>query len=279
MDRYVGKVAIVTGGAGGIGSEISRRLAKEGAAVVVADLNLKDAKIVAAGIVKKGGRAIAVRCDILSEVDAKRCIAATVKQFGRLDILVNNAAVALKASLAECSVADWDREVDGTLKGAFIMSQAALPVMVRRKGSNIVNIGSVNGLKYYGNPVYSVGKAGLISLTQSIAVEYGPQGVRANMVSPGTVRTQTITWVLRLKKDPDIFKKLANWYPVGRVGTPEDIAAAVAFIASDEAGFVSGTNLVVDGALSAGVRPLFEQTSLERGAATPRGGKRKRART
>lgn len=263
MQRYVGKVVIVTGGAGGIGSAIARRLAKEGAAVVIFDVRSREAKNVAAAIVRTGGRAHAIRGSILSETDAARCIAATVEHFGSLDVLVNNAATALKSTLAECTVKDWDREIDGTLKGAFLMSQAALPTLVVRGKGCIVNIGSVNGLMYFGNPAYSVAKAGLINLTQALAVEYGRHGVRANMVSPGTVQTQNITWVMRLKNDPKIFEKLTRWYPVGRVGQPDDIAAAVAYIASDEAGFVSGANLVVDGALTAGVSALADQTAVE----------------
>ena len=264
MERYIGKTAIVTGGAGGIGSAISRRLASEGAAVVIFDIKSQEAKRVAGEIVETGGRAHAIRGDLLSERDVARCVAATVKRFGGLDVVVNNAAVALRETLADCSVEDWDREVDGTLKGAYLMSQAALPALIKRGGGSIVNIGSVNGLMYFGNPLYSAAKAGLISLTQAFAVEYGGHGIRANMVSPGTVQTQTPTWVARLEKDPEIFEKLVRWYPVGRVGQPDDIAAAVAYIASDEASFVSGANLVVDGGLTAGNAMMGGQTAVKR---------------
>jgi NAD(P)-dependent dehydrogenase (short-subunit alcohol dehydrogenase family) len=127
----------------------------------------------------------------------------------------------------------------------------------------VVNVGSVNGLLALGNPAYSAAKAGLLSFTQSLATEYGPKGIRANMVSPGTIQTGSPSWQKRLARDPDVFEKLARWYPVGRVGKPTDIAAAIAFLASDEAAFVNGANLVVDGGLTAGLAPMIEELILE----------------
>jgi meso-butanediol dehydrogenase/(S,S)-butanediol dehydrogenase/diacetyl reductase len=176
-----------------------------------------------------------------------------LRQFGAVDGLVNNAAFTVKSTLADCTPADWDREFDVSLRGAFLFARAVLPHMTARGRGAIVNIGSVNGLMYFGNPAYSAAKAGLLSLTRSLAVEAGPQGVRTNMVSPGSVRTSHLTWVERQRRDPKIFEKLARWYPVGRVGRPEDIAAAVCFLAADEAAFVNGANLVVDGGLTAGM--------------------------
>jgi NAD(P)-dependent dehydrogenase (short-subunit alcohol dehydrogenase family) len=131
--------------------------------------------------------------------------------------------------------------------------------MAERGRGVVVSVASVNGLMCFGNPAYSAAKAGLINLTQSIAVEYGPKGVRANAVSPGSVRTENQSWTRRLERDPQLFDKLARWYPVGRVGRPEDIAAAVAFLAADEAAFVNGANLVVDGGLTAGMAPMARE--------------------
>jgi NAD(P)-dependent dehydrogenase (short-subunit alcohol dehydrogenase family) len=131
--------------------------------------------------------------------------------------------------------------------------------MAERGHGVIVSIASVNGLMSFGNPAYSAAKAGLINLMQSVAVEYGPRGIRANAVSPGSVRTEHPAWAERLARDPKIFERLACWYPVGRVGTPEDIAAAVAFLAADEAAFVNGANLVVDGGLTAGMAPMVKE--------------------
>jgi NAD(P)-dependent dehydrogenase (short-subunit alcohol dehydrogenase family) len=202
---------------------------------------------------------------IMVAADIKKAIAAAKSHFGSLDLLVNNAAFTIKSTIAETSSEDWDVEMDATLKGAFLFSRAALPVMVRQGHGAIVNIGSVNALRYFGNPAYSAAKAGLLNLTQSIATEYGGDGIRANMVSPGTIRTNAPAWVARQKKNPGLFKKLARWYPIGRIGEPEDIAAAVAYLGSDEAGFVTGTNLIVDGGLTAGMGLMVdEMTSGER---------------
>jgi NAD(P)-dependent dehydrogenase (short-subunit alcohol dehydrogenase family) len=264
MMRYSGKTAIVTGGGNGIGRATAHRLASEGAAVVVMDLKAEDAGAVAESISKAGGRALAVAGDAKLEPDIARAIERGNEAFGAIDLLVNNVALTLKATLIECTPEDWDREFEGTLKTAFLFSRAVLPQMVAKGRGAIVNIGSVNGFTYVGNPAYSAAKAGLLNLTQAIAVEYGPRGVRANMVSPGTIRTTTRSWLKRLERDPQIFEKLARWYPVGRVGRPDDIAAAVAYLGADEASFVNGANLVVDGGLTAGQSVMVDELTIER---------------
>lgn len=264
MMRYVEKTAIVTGGGNGIGRATALRLASEGAAVLIMDRKPEDAEATAENISKTGGRALAVAGDATVERDIAATVARAVAAFGAVNVLVNNVALALKATLAECTPDDWDREFEGTLKTAFLFSRAVLPLMVEQGGGAIVNIGSVNGFTYVGNPAYSAAKAGLLNLTQAIAVEYGPRGVRANMVSPGTIRTSARSWVKRQERDPQIFEKLARWYPVGRVGRPDDIAAAVAYLGSDEAGFVNGANLVVDGGLTAGQTVMVDELTVER---------------
>jgi meso-butanediol dehydrogenase/(S,S)-butanediol dehydrogenase/diacetyl reductase len=262
--RYVGKTAIVTGGGAGIGRAIAVRLASEGAAVAVMDLRSEDAEDAAENILKAGGRALAVAGDASAQSDVAAAIDRVLGAFGTIDVLVNNVGFAGKATLAECTPEDWDRDFEGTLKTAFLFSRAILPLMVEQRSGAIVNIGSVNGFTYVGNPAYSAAKAGLLNLTQAIAVEYGPHGVRANMVSPGTIRTTSRSWVKRQERDPQIFEKLARWYPVGRVGRPDDIAAAVAYLGSDEAGFVNGANLVVDGGLTAGQTVMVDELTVER---------------
>jgi meso-butanediol dehydrogenase/(S,S)-butanediol dehydrogenase/diacetyl reductase len=264
MMRYRGKTAIVTGGGNGIGRATAHRLASEGAAVVVMDLRAEDAAAAAESISTAGGRAVAVAGDATLERDIAAVIERGVEAFGAIDVLVNNVARTLKATLMECTPEDWDLEFEGTLKTAFLFSRAVLPKMVAQGGGAIVNIGSVNGFTYVGNPAYSAAKAGLLNLTQAIAVEYGPRGVRANMVSPGTVRTSTRSWLKRQERDPLIFEKLARWYPVGRVGRPDDIAAAVAYLGSDDASFVNGANLVVDGGLTAGQSVMVDELTVER---------------
>jgi NAD(P)-dependent dehydrogenase (short-subunit alcohol dehydrogenase family) len=231
---------------------------------VIVDLKAEDADATAQTIAKAGGRALAIVGDAALESDVVGAVERGVQAFGAIHVLVNNVALTLKATLMECTPDDWDREFAGTLKTAFLFSRTMLPLMAAQGGGAIVNIGSINGFTYIGNPAYSAAKAGLLNLTQAIAVEYGPRGIRANMVSPGTIRTSTRSWVKRQEREPQIFEKLARWYPVGRVGRPDDIAAAVAYLGSDEAGFVNGANLVVDGGLTAGRTVMIDELTVER---------------
>ena len=144
----------------------------------------------------------------------------------------------------------WERDVSVVLKSVFLCSQAVLPSMIERRGGVIVNITSVNGLSALGNEAYSAAKAGVINLTQGIAVRYGHHGIRCNAIAPGTIRTPI--WQERIDRDPVVFERLVKWYPLGRVGEPEDIANAAMFLASDDAGWITGTVLTVDGGLLAG---------------------------
>jgi NAD(P)-dependent dehydrogenase (short-subunit alcohol dehydrogenase family) len=264
--RYAGKVAMVTGGGDGIGRETALRLSGEGAAVLVFDISHTAAAATVAAIAEAGGRAAACVGSVTVEAEVAAAVALAKDDLGGLDVLVNNVAFTNQPVLDGIMPAEWDREFDVTLKGAWLFARAVLPHMVGQGRGAIVNIGSVNGLMYFGNPAYSAAKAGLLSLTRSLAVEYGPKGVRTNMVSPGTIRTNAPSWTARLARDPQVFEKLARWYPVGRVGRPADIAAAVAFLAADEAGFVNGANLVVDGGLTAGMPVMADELLAERGA-------------
>ena len=256
--RFAGKVALVTGGGAGIGRAIVRRLATEGAAVGVFDIDAAAARATADALATVGGVGLALPGDVTQAADIAAALATLADRFGGLDVLVCNAAATTRGRLAEVTPEDWDRETGVTLRAVFLCCRAALPMLVERRG-NLVAIGSVNGAVYLGNPAYSAAKAGLRSLIQAIAVEHGPDGVRANLVSPGTVRTEHESWRARLARDPSIFEKLAAYYPLRRVGEPDDIAAAVAFLASAEAGFVSGTELTVDGGLTAGLAGMAAQ--------------------
>jgi NAD(P)-dependent dehydrogenase (short-subunit alcohol dehydrogenase family) len=241
MSRLQGKSALVTGGGSGIGRAICQRFASEGASVVVADVAGERAEEVAAAI---GGRA--VRADVTLAADVARM----VQEAERVDVLVNNAGGGMANGLLEIEEDEWDQDVELNLKSAFLCSKAVLPGMIERGGGVIVNIASVNGLAYFANEPYSAAKAGLINLTRSMAARYGPQGVRAVAIAPGTIRTPL--WQERVDKKPEIFERLMRWYPLQRVGEPEDVAAAAAFLASDDASWITGEVLRVDGGLLAG---------------------------
>ena len=248
--RLADRVAIVTGSGSGIGRVIAKRFAAEGAAVVIADRHGEKADAVAAEIETAGGRALSVRTDVTVEADVDAIVAAGEDAFGRVDVLVNNAAVCEGDNIVAMDEATWDGDVAGVLKSAFLCSKRVLPGMIERKDGVIVNIASVNGLAYFGNEAYSAAKAGMISLTKSTAVRYGRYGVRANAIAPGSIRTPI--WQDRVDREPEVLERLVKWYPLGRVGEPEDVASAALFLASGEAAWITGAVLPVDGGLLAG---------------------------
>jgi NAD(P)-dependent dehydrogenase (short-subunit alcohol dehydrogenase family) len=261
--RHRNRVALVTGGAHGIGRVIARLLASEGAAVALFDLDGPGAEATAAMIGEAGGRAFATRADITDMDAIAAAVAAAEAALGPVDILVNNAAYTAAGDLEGISLDAWHREIDVNVNGTYHCLRALLPGMAERKGGVVVNIASVNGVRYFGNPAYSAAKAALINLTQSVASEYGRHGIRCNAVLPGSVRTDNITWKIRQERDPEVFKKLAKWYPLGRVAEPEDVAKAVSFLASDEASYITGVALPVDGGLLAGMNVMIGEFILE----------------
>jgi NAD(P)-dependent dehydrogenase (short-subunit alcohol dehydrogenase family) len=248
--RLQDQVALITGAGSGIGQAIAERFAGEGARIVVADRILARAETTAEKITAAGGVAAPVFVEV-ADVEAVAAMSArAIELFGRVDLLVNNAAVAEGDDILTFDEAIWDRNVDVVLKGVFLCSRALLPGMVARQRGAIVNIASVNGLTGLGEEAYSAAKAGVINLTQNMALKYGRQGVRVNVICPGTIRTPI--WEPILQKDPAVFERLARWYPLGRVGAPEDVAKAALFLASDDAAWITGATLVVDGGLMAG---------------------------
>jgi meso-butanediol dehydrogenase / (S,S)-butanediol dehydrogenase / diacetyl reductase len=184
-------------------------------------------------------------------------VEATREAFGPVDILVNNAAKATDEEFLSLGGETWDEDVNVTLKGPFLCSQTVLPGMVEQGSGVILNISSVNALAYYGNEAYSAAKAGILSLTRSLAVRYGPSGIRVNAIAPGTLRTPT--WEQRRRANPEVFERLTKWYPLGRVGEPEDVAGAALFLASDDAAWITGAVLPVDGGLTAGNMQMMEE--------------------
>ncbi|WP_326604153.1 SDR family oxidoreductase [Streptomyces sp. NBC_01799] len=245
--RFDGYGVLITGAGQGIGAATARRLAGEGARVLVTDLDGDRAEHTAAAIRKTGATAEALPCDVGDRAAVEAAVARAVEAFGTLDVLVNNAyRCTPDTPLFEDESDDvWQGDLDATLTGPYRCSRAALPHLVASGRGAIVNIGSVNGEQDFGNHAYSAAKAGLGSLTRTLAGHAGPRGVRVNLVAPGTIRTDA--WAGRdLELD-----RVSAVYPLGRVGEPDDIAAAVAFLASRDAAWITGTTLRVDGGLLA----------------------------
>ncbi|MFJ2589442.1 SDR family NAD(P)-dependent oxidoreductase [Streptomyces sp. NPDC087538] len=245
--RFDGYGVLITGAGRGIGAATARRLASEGARVLVTDLDGDRAEHTAAAICEAGGTAETLPCDVADRAAVEAAVAHAVAAFGSLDVLVNNAyACTTDVPLFEDEPDQaWQRDLDVTLTGPYRCARAALPHLVASGRGAIVNIGSVNGEQDFGNHGYSAAKAGLASLTRTLAGHAGPRGVRVNLVAPGTIRTDA--WAGR---DAEL-TRVSALYPLGRVGEPEDIASAVAFLASRDAAWITGTTLRVDGGLTA----------------------------
>lgn len=249
MAEYSGKVVAITGAAGGIGQVLCRHFVSLGATLAAIDKKPEVADL--AKTLAASGATVAH--EIVDVTDAKAVAAAFARiesALGPVDVLINNAGFSGFPILDTTSPEDWKMLVDGNLNSAYACAHAVLASMKARRTGVIINIGSVNALQALGDPAYSAAKAGMISLTQGLAIEYGRYGIRANIVLPGTVRTPV--WDYRIEKNPEILDQLVKWYPLRRIVDPLDVARAVAFLASDAAGAITGAVLPVDCGLTAG---------------------------
>jgi len=242
-----GKVALVTGASRGIGRAIALELARQGCAVVVNyNAQAQAAGEVVAAIVASGGRATAVQADVSLTAEAQKLVEAALATYGTLDILVNNAGIARDALLLRMSEEDWDAVLDTNLKSAFNCVKAAQKTFLRKKAGRIINVGSVVGLRgNAGQANYAAAKAGLVGFTKALARELGSRGITVNLVAPGYIETD-----LTKSLPPEAVNAALAQTPLGRLGQPGDVAAAVAFLASDAASYITGQVLCVDGGMA-----------------------------
>jgi NAD(P)-dependent dehydrogenase (short-subunit alcohol dehydrogenase family) len=248
--KLANRVAVVTGGGSGIGRAISVRFAAEGATVVAADLIEERALETAALITAEGGKALGLKVDVADSASVSAMAQRVTDAYGTVDILVNNAGLSRGADIRTISEDDWDLNLNVVLKGAFLCAKAFLQGMIDQGSGVLIHISSVNGMMGIGEEPYSAAKAGLINFSQNLAVRHGAQGIRSNVIAPGTIVTPI--WQSTVDRDPDVFDRIAKLYPLRRVGTADDIAAAALFLASDDAAWISGATLPVDGGLTAG---------------------------
>ena len=260
MIRLDGKVAIVTGGAQGVGGGISRCLARSGAKVLIADIDIPTAEDTAKQINDSGSEASVLKVDVTSFDDLKNMVGVAQSKWGKLDILVNNAynsSDAQRGGLLEVSEEQWQKDINSLVTSVYAGSKYAIPVMAETGGGSIVNISSVHGLLVAKKALtYETGKSAVIAMTKQIAVDYGEIGIRANAICPGHIVTERIeqsTW----KDNPAGLRFFADQYPVKRTGTPEDIGNAAVFLSSDLASFITGHALPVDGGLTIQLQENF----------------------
>jgi len=251
--RLKHKVCIITGGGSGIGRATSLLFAEEGAQLVVADKRAASAQAVASECSSNGAQAIAIEADVASAAHVTRMVEATVQRFGRLDVLVNNAGYGIAGTVVETDEDAWDALMAVNVRGVFLCSKYAIPVMKANSGGTIVNTASVVASVGIGNrAAYCASKGAVAALTRAIAIDHVGDGIRCNAIAPGTIDTPYFDEILKKSADPEAIRKaLAARQLLGRLGTPEEIAAGILFLASDESRFATGTILTLDGGMTA----------------------------
>ena len=254
--RFKHQVVVVTGGGQGIGRVVCRDFALEGASVVIADMDQEAGEETLEFIGDAGGTGYFVPCDVAEEQDVKGLFAIAAKKFGRLDVLVNNAAISWSGNIFTRPMADWDRVIAVNLRGTYMCAKYAAEVMARSGKGSIINMASTRALMSEADSEpYSASKGGVLALTHSLAVSLGIYGIRVNSISPGWIEVSEHK-KRGVAKPPVLSERDHKQHPVGRVGRAEDISAACKFLASEEAGFMTGANLVIDGGMT--VKMIYE---------------------
>jgi NAD(P)-dependent dehydrogenase (short-subunit alcohol dehydrogenase family) len=245
------KVAIVTGGAMGIGEAAARKLAAEGAAVAILDLNRDAGAKTAAEIAKGGAVCDFFACNVSNASEVSRAVEAVVAKHGHLDIMVSNAGIQDYGDVVTTTEDDWDRLMGINLKGCFLMSKFSVPHMLKRRHAAIVVVGSVQSMTAIGNSVaYVTAKHGLLGLTRAMALDYAQKGIRVNCVCPGAIDTPMLRWAASLDPDPEkVLRSCDHMHAMGRIGRSEEVADAIVYLASHRASFITGAALVVDGGM------------------------------
>ena len=249
MNTLSGKVALITGGASGIGQATAILFAQEGGAVAVVDINAEQGQAVVQEIESQGGRAIFILCDVTRAEDCRRTVDTLLELLGRLDILFNNAGIVRRADVVETTEPEWDQVMAVNVKSIFLMSKYAVPVMIKAGGGSIINTGSGWGLKGGRNAVsYCASKGAVVNMTRAMAIDYGPQKIRVNCICPGDTDTPMLrNEANQLDQPIDQFLAEAADRPLRRYAQPVEIAQAVLYLASDASSYVTGATLVVDG--------------------------------
>jgi meso-butanediol dehydrogenase/(S,S)-butanediol dehydrogenase/diacetyl reductase len=246
------KVAIVTAGGSGIGAATVRRFAREGAAVVIADLSGSRAEQVRSEVVAAGGRAVTIKMDVADPQAIEATIKLALNSFGRLDVLFNNAGMAEVSLIHETTLESWERVMAVTLTGTFLGLKYAIPVMRQQGGGAIINTASISGMHGdYGMASYNAAKAAVINLTRTAALENAKHNIRVNCVCPGGINTR-VAQILGKGRADEWRRAMGGAHPIGRMGEPDEIANTVTFLASDEASFITGSSFVADGGVTAG---------------------------
>ena len=250
MGRLDGKVALISGGARGMGATEARLFSREGAKVVIGDVLVAEGTRVAAEIAESGGDSLFVRLDVTDEEDWRAAVQAAVSSFGKLDVLINNAGIWRRGQVEDTTVEDWTTVLDINAKGVFLGTKLAIAEMRKAGGGSIINISSTAGLVGgRSNTAYSASKGAVRLLTKATAVQYGMDGIRANSIHPGPIDTAMMEQIWQ-GEDASREESISRTV-LGRVGTPEDVAYGALFLASDESSWITGTELVIDGGITA----------------------------